>query len=157
MKKSLFIVFFAISAFVAQARDCRYLWQIWPDGSVICINNWEHRCDDGFWAYLGTPCGRQITIDETTEKNSSPIRTVVLSDASTASTSTDKDVLPCISMFFLGSFRVVGLRNYCAECKVAVIMWTGVGERLHRVNGYSSITIDIPSSNGQIIGENPCK
>lgn len=61
----------------------------------------------------------------------------------------------CVS-FFAAGIGQVGIRNNCPECKVAVVMWSGVGVYNYRVTGYGQIVVPTVSSHGQLIGEQPC-
>jgi|APEBP8051072266_1049373.scaffolds.fasta_scaffold18350_1 hypothetical protein len=63
--------------------------------------------------------------------------------------------LACVS-FFPSGFGSVGISNNCAECKLAVVMWSGVGVYQYRVPGNSYIIVNVVSSNGQLIQERPC-
>lgn len=64
--------------------------------------------------------------------------------------------LSCISFFGAGVGKL-GIRNNCKNCMVAVVNWTPtVGVKYYRIEGYSQITIDMESSTGQLIGEQPC-
>jgi hypothetical protein len=61
----------------------------------------------------------------------------------------------CIS-FFAAGIGQVGIRNNCADCMIAVVMWSGVGVYHYRVPGYGQIIVQTASNNGQLIGEQPC-
>lgn len=59
--------------------------------------------------------------------------------------------------FFPAGIGKVGIRNNCDKCMTAVVNWTPtVGVRNYNVQGFSQIIIDVLSSNGQLIGEQPC-
>ena len=62
----------------------------------------------------------------------------------------------CISFYAVDNPSLVGIRNGCSECKVAVVNWSGVGILYYKVPAYTTGVIVRQSSNGQIIGENPC-
>jgi hypothetical protein len=62
--------------------------------------------------------------------------------------------LPCVTFFHVpGS---LGIRNNCAQCKIAVVNWVGKGVYRYRVAGHSEIVVRMESSAGQLIGEDPC-
>lgn len=80
---------------------------------------------------------------------------VVRADADSKETVTSALLLPCTSLFAAGIGRV-GIRNNCAQCKFAVIVWDGTKVKRYRVEGNNQIIIDIEGLNGQLIGEDPC-
>jgi hypothetical protein len=64
---------------------------------------------------------------------------------------------PCVLFYSVGNPSLIGLRNNCADCRVAVVQWAGGGfPWTYRVPGYSQITISMQSDQGDLIGENPC-
>jgi hypothetical protein len=83
----------------------------------------------------------------------------------------------CLRFFSLGNTGQVGIRNNCAECKVAVVSILGgvVGQsgsiilpgtlqrpapaevKKFRVNKYDQVTIPIARQSQEIIGEEPCQ
>ncbi|MEX3932088.1 hypothetical protein AB4Y32_09805 [Paraburkholderia phymatum] len=61
----------------------------------------------------------------------------------------------CIS-FFPADIGYLGIRNNCAECKVAVVSWSDAGVYTYKVSGYDQIVVELVSGTGQLIGEQPC-
>lgn len=64
--------------------------------------------------------------------------------------------LACVSFFPTGGNDTFGIRNNCATCRVAVVMWAGVGVYRYPVPGYGEIIVKLVSYEGRLIGEEPC-
>jgi hypothetical protein len=121
-------------------KSCIYNGAEYSDGAVVCQNGSEYLCNDGSWEPLGTSCGNRVD----KEGNVSEER------------KSGEEVLPCIT-FFAAPGMKLGIRNGCAQCKVAVVSWVpAVGIRRYRVEAYSQIIVDILDQTGQLIGEDPC-
>jgi hypothetical protein len=69
----------------------------------------------------------------------------------------------CLSFFMVNSVSLVGIRNSCSQCKIAVVNTSdpphqGANIRTYTVDAYSQITISTKGTAfEQLIGENPCE
>lgn len=119
-------------------RSCAYRGHEYPDGSVVCQDGKEYRCTDGTWVSLGTICGAIANAP------------AISKDASLAAGPS------CLQIFAAGIGQV-GMRNNCAECKIAVVIWRpNVGLRHYRVEGNSEVIISLEDQSGILAEEIPC-
>jgi hypothetical protein len=144
-------------------EGCVYNGATYSPGAVTCQAGHECVCGgDGGWQSTGHVCDSKNTTlvkgQATTKLSVHEVKTgekaLVINDKAD-----DKQIaaqFPCVS-FFGASPGKLGIRNNCAECKLAVVMWTPtVGVMIYQVPGYSQIFVDVASSTGQLIGEEPC-
>lgn len=125
------------------AKSCSYNGSTYSDGSVICMNGNEYRCDDGSWVSLGTSCNEEI------------INTFKDGDL-TIEYENDLKELNCLKFYSTGEIGKIGIRNNCSDCQNAVVNWIGVGIKKYKVPGYDNIVINVESNNGKLLGEEPC-
>lgn len=118
-------------------------------------------CDDS--------CGETMSVKPSVAdaELTSPISIIHIEDADISTTTVMPDRVfvgpptvnpqnfPCVAFFAAGINRV-GIRNNCTECKIAVVMWAGVGVYNYKVPAYGQIIVPMASNNGQLIGEQPC-
>ncbi|MCX6156249.1 MAG: DUF1496 domain-containing protein [Candidatus Kapabacteria bacterium] len=123
-------------------NSCVYDGKTYSEGSVVCMNGWEYRCNDGSWDSLGTSCGNESYYS-------------IQDGQLVASKPSPEMGLACLSFFAAGVGRV-GIRNNCSTCKQAVVNWSTIGVKKYPVQAYDQIVIDMESSTGQLIGEDPC-
>jgi hypothetical protein len=110
------------------------------DGSVVCWYAHSLKCENGIWNDADLKCGNEITFNKATKESRVTY------------------VAPCLSAFLVPDAGHFGIRNTCAQCKVAVVNWLpSVGIRQYVVAGYIQMSEEIPDQTGNIIGENPCE
>lgn len=138
-----------------------------PNVKVTAANDNEARmlaqmeCDDSCGEGLvSKPAISDIKVTDPVSINrvDSVAPTILIVTADRVYESAQSDVpksFACLS-FFAAGIAKVGIRNNCAECKVAVVMWSGIGVYNYKVPGYGQIVVSTVSSNGQLIGEQPC-
>ncbi len=128
--------------------NCIYAGKEYSDGAEVCQGNVVMRCVEGSWRDTGRTCGEvpagSVDVTATTAR--------LVPAAATAF---------CCRFFSVGQITKVGLRNTCADCKVAVINFIFGGGRSEirkfKVQGKSNIEVDISGTQmTEIIDEEDC-
>lgn len=150
--------------------SCFFDGKEYSDGAMTCQAGKQMRCNDGVWQDTGDPCSNGLSIQkrvteqkvvtepESIEKISAPHLSVEIGATTITLTQTKvaEARLTCCNFFSVGSISQLGIRNSCAQCRIAVVSWAGAGIYRYRVPGYSEIIIDFASTSGSLIGEDPC-
>jgi hypothetical protein len=141
----------AVAADAAEL-SCDYNNIIFASGAVSCQENKEFKCSNGQWVPANKPCTPLIT----PAKPLKPVEKGSSVKVNEKTKKTEIKKLKCLSFSPSANNKVV-IKNSCAVCQVATVVWDQKTEfSKYNVKPKSKLTIPAEGKVGNLIAEEAC-
>ena len=144
--------------------SCNHNGKTYSQGSLVCANGRELRCDGDYWSETGYSCftNTEVINEEDYYKISSDQLTFIQNTFEKELNKVNNQDIPesanlgCVRIILSGSMNKIRIFNQCSTCKIAFLSWSNGDPDRVRIAAQGCVDVPTKAQAMQIVGEADC-